>query len=311
MPPYQQPRRWTMTTTFWHRQRVTPGTEPPPSGPAAPEASRAGLDEPTGTGALETGGFGEVVGREPMHRRDRVPALLLEVQERAIAHLEHDRRRTIAIGILLVAIFAATAIASARILLAIAHELDLVAYLGLFLVNWLGNGGGLVPIPGARYIGLLMIFQQAVVLPAVEVWLVGGTAMALGLLSYYVAGARSAAFYARGERARAIEAIADVSPQEPPAGGTRRRVSERFSRSWAQAREHAQPIIERHGLAGMLALCFVPWPLAAGAAFMGGAMGFGFARFLLASFVAKLLLSALVVSAGLLFTLVAKAFVTP
>jgi hypothetical protein len=257
------------------------------------------------------GSFADVVGREPMHRRDRVPALLHELQERAIARLEHDRRRTIAIGILLVAIFGATAIASARILLMIAHQLDLVAYLGLFLVNWLGNGGGLVPIPGARYIGLLMIFQQAVVLPTVEVWLVGGTAMALGLLSYYVAGARSAAFYARGERARAIEAIADVSPRDAPTGGTRRRVSERFSRSWAQARERSQPILERHGLAGMLALCFVPWPLAAGAAFIGGAMGFGFARFLVASFAAKLALSALVVIAGLVVAFVARELVAP
>ena len=188
---------------------------------------------------------------------------------------------------------------------------DLLAYLGLFIVNWLGNGGGLVPIPGARYVGLLMIFQQAVLLPAVEVWIVGGCAMALGLLSYYVAGVRSAAFYARGEHAKAIEAIAEVSPERDPdpAAGTRRRLSSRLSRSWAEARRRAKPIIERHGIAGMLALCFVPWPLAAGAAFIGGAMGFGFARFLVASFAAKLALSGLVAVAGLLFTIVARSLV--
>jgi hypothetical protein len=296
---------------IWHRQRVTPGSESPPRQPGTAEPNGPVAVPAAEPAAIDSGGLAEVVGHEPMHRRDRVPGFLLELQERLIAHLEHDRRRTIAIVILLLAIFVATAVASARILLVIANELDLVAYLGLFLVNWLGNGGGLVPIPGARYIGLLMIFQQAVALPAVEVWLVGGCAMALGLLSYYVAGARSAAFYARGEQARAMAAIRDVSADEPEGGGTRRRMSARFSRSWAQARERAQPIIERHGIVGMFALCFVPWPLAAGGAFIGAAMGFGFARFLVASFAAKLTLSALVVLAGLVVAVVAKALVAP
>jgi hypothetical protein len=246
-----------------------------------------------------------------MHRRDRVPAFLLRLQEWFLAHLEHERRRTTAIVVLLVALFVATAFASARILLTIAGELDLVAYIGLFVVNWLGNGGGLVPIPGARYIGLLMIFQQAVVLPAVEVWLVGGTAMALGLLSYYVAGARSAAIYSSGDHAGAIQAAQDVATPGTSAEEPRRRLTARFTRSWSQARERAKPLIERHGVLGMFALCLVPWPLAAGGAFIGGAMGFGFARFLVASFAAKLALSALIVAAGLLVGDLARAIAVP
>jgi hypothetical protein len=240
-----------------------------------------------------------------------VPAFLLRLQDWFVAHLEHERRRTIAISVVLVALFVATAIASARILLAIAGELDLVAYVGLFVVNWLGNGGGLVPIPGARYVGLLMIFQQAVVLPAVEVWLVGGTAMALGLLSYYVAGARSAAIYSSGDHAGAIEAAQDVATPDTSDKEPRPRLTARFTRSWAQARERSQPLIERHGILGMFALCLVPWPLAAGGAFIGGAMGFGFARFLVASLAAKLALSALVVVAGLLVSYLARAIAAP
>jgi hypothetical protein len=300
------PTPWSSTLAqgIWHRHHVTPetGATHPPERPGS---------VPTGVAAADPGAFAEVVGRAPMHRRDRVPGLLLRLQDQFTAHLEHDRRRTIAIVIILVALFTATAIASARILLAIANELDLVAYLGLFLVNWLGNGGGLVPIPGARYIGLLMIFQQAVLLPAGEVWLVGGSAMALGLLSYYVAGARSAAFYANGEHAKAIEAVQDVSPTTPAPGETKHGMTARLARSWAQARERAQPLIERHGIAGMALLCFVPWPLAAGGAFIGGAMGFGFARFLAVSFAAKLALSAIVVLAGLLFAGIARALVSP
>ena len=96
-----------------------------------------------------------------------------------------------------------------------------------------------------------------------------------------------------------------------PADEPRRRLTARFTRSWAQARERAKPLIERHGVLGMFALCLVPWPLAAGGAFIGGAMGFGFARFLVASFAAKLALSALVVAAGLLVSDLARAIAAP
>ena len=248
-----------------------------------------------------------LVGREPLHRRDRVPAFLLRTQGWLTRRLPNDRRQAPAIVIVLLALLVATTLAGARVLLEVAQELDLVAYLGLFLVNWLGNGGGLVPIPGARAIGLLMIFQQAVLLSPVEVWATGGVAMALGLLSYYVAGARSAAIYARGDREGAMEAAREAVPSA--AVSTRRKIADRFSRSWAEARQHAQPVIERHGLIGMFALCLIPWPLSTAAAFLGGGMGFGFARFLLASFAAKLALSAIVVAAGILFSGLARGLI--
>jgi uncharacterized membrane protein len=102
-----------------------------------------------------------------------------------------------------------------------------------------------------------------------------------------------------------------VTASGPSTDEPRQRITARFTRSWAQARDRAQPLIERHGVLGMFALCLVPWPLAAGGAFIGGAMGFGFGRFLVASFAAKLSLSATVVGAGLLLTGLARAIVVP
>jgi hypothetical protein len=286
-------------------------SDPGPSGTPYPDATEPAAIAlgASGTAPLDASDLGEVVGRAPMHRHDRVPAALLRLQGAFTDLFEADRRRTIAIVVVLIALFTATAIASARILVEIAHELDLIAFAGLFLVNWLGNGGGLVPIPGARYLGLLMIFQQAVVLPAAEVWVIGGTAMALGLVSYYLAGARSAALYNSGEQEKAIESVADLSPTPPASGGRRHQLRERVSHSWAEARRRAQPLIENHGIAGMSLLCFVPWPLATGGAFLGGAMGFGFLRFLAVSFAAKLTLSGVIVLAALVVAGVAKALV--
>jgi len=105
--------------------------------------------------------------------------------------------------VVFLAVFALMVLSSFRFLRIFFDSLDLIAVLGLFLVNWLGNGGALVPIPGARFIGMLMIFQQAVLLPSWEVFGVAGAAMSLGLLSYYIAGVRTAKSYAEGDTAGA------------------------------------------------------------------------------------------------------------
>jgi uncharacterized membrane protein YdjX (TVP38/TMEM64 family) len=69
----------------------------------------------------------------------------------------------------------------------------------------------------------------------------------------------------------------------------------RFAASWHRALERAQPAVEKHGLTGMFWLCFAPTPLGTAGAFLGGAMGFGFSRYLLASFAAKYLLTVFIV----------------
>jgi hypothetical protein len=55
-------------------------------------------------------------------------------------------------------------------------------------------------------------------------------------------------------------------------------------------------------MGGMFVLCFGPTPLGTTAAFLGGLMRFGFARYLATPFAAKYLLAGIVVAAGLFFS---------
>ena len=130
----------------------------------------------------------------------------------AWTHRLFSNESRVLMGVVLVAmaVIGAIAVSSLRAFQAIFDALDIFVVVTLFLVNWLGNGGVLVPIPGARFIGLLLVFQQAVMLPSWEVFLVAGAAMGLGQLSYYVAGARTAQSYAEGDEAGANKIAADT-----------------------------------------------------------------------------------------------------
>lgn len=145
-----------------------------------------------------------------MHARDRVPSVILRAQERLHPWFSNESRVLFGVVIVAVAVVSAITISSLRFVQVAFESLDIFVVVTLFLVNWLGNGGVLVPIPGARFIGLLMVFQQAVVLPAWEVVLVAGAAMGLGQLSYYVAGERTAESYATGDDAGAEKIAADT-----------------------------------------------------------------------------------------------------
>lgn len=257
-----------------------------------------------------------------MQKGDRVPRWIMRAQGWLIGRVSFEDRYRLAVVVIVVAVVVAVALSGSRFFSVLITELDLVAFAGLFVVNWIGNGGVLVPIPGARLLGLIMIFQNATVLPSWEVFAVAGAAMALGLTSYYVAGARSADLYERGDAEGAQDAVQDssiLSPTEPPnvprssdpselvaaavaaSGSTRRqRLTRRFSATWSRAQERAQPSLEKHGLAGMFWLFLVPSPVGTAAAFLGGAMRFGFIRFGVAALSSKFLLAGLIVVAGLL-----------
>lgn len=278
----------------------------------------------------------DVISRAPLDTRDRIPSFLLNAQGLVIGYTSYRNRLVVGLLIIAIAVAVALVLAGARVLELVLGPLDVLALLGLFLVNWIGNGGVLVPIPGARMVGLLMIFQNAVLLPAVEVVGVAGAAMALGLLSYYIAGARAARAYQSGNeddaeqlasdsgmlepgqaeapdiasflgagiegpthvQDAAAQSAAGLEPDgnaEPAAGSRRQRAMRRFVASWERAVERAQPAVQKHGVTGMFWLCFAPTPLGTAAAFLGGAMGFGFSRYLLASFAAKYLLTFLIV----------------
>jgi hypothetical protein len=308
--------------------------DPLPPAPAGPDPEQAAdLDE--------------AGSREPMHERDRAPSFLLRTQDWFQSWLSNESRIVLSLVIVILAVVALIVLSSFRFLRVFIDALDIVAFVGLFLVNWLGNGGVLVPVPGARFVGLLMIFQQAVLLPSWEVFGVAGAAMALGLLSYYIAGARTARSYAEGDtagaeqlaqetgmlddgqdkfapaavlEAEAASAIAGVVPPSseseqaaaPTAPETRSgRLRKRFSTSLKKTQERAQPIIEQRGVSGVFLLCFAPTPMGTAAAYLGGLMRFGFTRYLLASFAAKYLLAGVIVLLGLIFSDAAHAVQIP
>jgi hypothetical protein len=293
----------------------------------------------------------EAASRAPLHARDRVPDFLLRSQGWLHRWLSNESRIVLGVVIVILALVVLGILSSMRFLRVLFDALDVVAFLGLFLVNWLGNGGVLVPIPGARFIGLLMIFQQAVLMPSWEVFAVAGAAMALGLLSYYVAGARTAQSYAEGDTegaqdlaaqtgmlddeavefspgagidAAMVSALSGVEPEAEPdaepapaatgAAGSPGRLSrlrKRFTTSLKKAQERARPVIEQRGATGMFLLCFAPSPMGTAAAYMGGLMRFGFVRYLGASFAAKYLLAGIIVVLALVFNDAARAVEIP
>jgi hypothetical protein len=307
-----------------NRPTAAPQLPDDAAGPAQPEDAQS---------------FEEVVSGAPIHERDRIPGFVLRIQELAFRWLSRDSRLLIGLVILIVALVAALLLSTVRFVSVIFDWLDTFALVGLFLVNWLGNGGALVPIPGARFIGVLMIFQYAVMLPSWEVFAVSGAAMALGLLSYYIVGARAAAAHAAGDTDTAEQLAADTgmlasageatghvtgpagaqdvtaatarATEDPDDASTRRRLTRRFSESWQRAQARAQPVIEKRGISGMFVLCFGPSPLGTAAAFLGGALRFGFARYLAASFAAKYLLAGIIVATGLVFSEAARSVDLP
>lgn len=285
-----------------------------------------------------------------MHAADRVPRFMLRTQAWLQGWFTNESRLLMGVVVVAVAVMSAVTVSSLRFVRVAFESLDLFVVLTLFLVNWLGNGGVLVPIPGARFIGLLMIFQQAVILPSLEVFLVAGAAMGLGQLSYYVAGARTAQSYAEGDDAGAeriasdsgmlehetadfapgaeldadiVSAIADVhatpeaSTESEGSAGTKETSGaaggwrSRFSTSLKHAQERAQPVLEQRGAWGMFLLCFAPTPLGTAAAYVGGLIGFGFKRYLVSSFASKFLLTGVIVALALVFSDAARAVAIP
>ena len=269
------------------------------------------IDAPTPPPA-QSSDLEEVLSRPAIHPHDRVPGWILRAYAWFAEIAPYRRRLALATAIVILAVAGAVLLSSTRFVRNAIEALDILSFVGLFLVNWVGNGGVLVPVPGARFLGLLMIFQQAVVFPSWEVFVISGAAMALGMVSYYIAGARSADAYERGDAKAATNVLADTTSPGDDADlegdrsgavkpSLRARMRSRFAESWSSAQAKARPTIEKRGLTGMFWLCFVPSPAATAAAFLGGAMRFGFSRFLLAAFSSKYLLAGILVVAGLIF----------
>jgi membrane protein DedA with SNARE-associated domain len=255
-------------------QHSPPDADPQQSPPDADPTLELDVDPTT----LELGVDATLVEAAELHPDDRVPGLLRRTQSTWLSALSTTGRNRLALLMALVGVAAATIFLSAQLLRLLLDITDLGSYTGLFIVNWVANGGLLVPIPGLRIVGWVLIISQGSALDPAVAGVVGGIAMALGQTSYYVA--------ADASRHRSTE----HSPRAP--GPPRHPRLARLSSSprMLRARERITHLIGVHGFATIAVLSLIPSPLTAFACGTAGAMGMGFRRFVLASLLGRIAL---------------------
>jgi hypothetical protein len=213
----------------------------------------------------------DVSTRDVEPTRDRVPRWLRDADLRLEAMLPSNGRQRAAVAIGLLAAMVGIVVASLRLLVLVADVFDILAYTGLFVTNWVANGGLLVPVPGLRIVGWLMIIHQGGALDALVAGVVGGIAMALGQTSLYITTAS-----AREGAAR--------HPVRLPS-----RVRSMASGQRAQtARAKLERLLRDHGFVTIVGVSFVPTPVTSVATGMAAAMGFGFRRFVLGALVGRI-----------------------
>ena len=147
-------------------------------------------------------------------------------------------------------------------------DIPWAAWIGLFLANWIGNGGILVPIPGLRFVGWTMVVHQGADGPTIIVGLVAGLAMALGQTSFYLTAA------AGSDR---------VSGQGKDRSG-------RLADALLKTKARTEDFVERHGFPTIFTLSLLPNPLTTFATITAGSMGMGFRTFLVANFAGHVIL---------------------
>jgi membrane protein DedA with SNARE-associated domain len=194
---------------------------------------------------------------------------LRDAQARLLEIWPTSRRRQVGAVMAVGAVFLGTILATSHLLRFVLQAFDVFAYLGLFAINWIGAGGLLVPIPGTRIAGWLMIIQQGGSLEPLFAGVVGGVAMTIGQVSVYVA-ARSGA-----SRATSHGHHESAQPE------SRR----------ARATQRVEELIREHGFATILGLSLIPNPLTTLATVSAGAMGMGFHRFLIGTFAGRMTLA--------------------
>ena len=183
----------------------------------------------------------------------------------------------------LVAIVCATSVASARLLRLIFDDLDLIAYVGLFIACWIGAGGALVPVPGVRPMSWLMIVQQGGTLDLVVVVAVAASAMVIGQSSYFLT-ARTAKRRRDAGGATAGNAAPDSTDAEgeaPADGGTDGEASADAGYR-ARAAARIQRLVREHGVATILLVTALPSPFTTLATTAAAAQEMSYPRFLLA-----------------------------
>ncbi len=148
------------------------------------------------------------------------------------------------------------------------------AWIGLFLANWVGNGGILIPIPGLRFIGWTMAVHQGAQGAPILIGLIAGLAMALGQTSWYLSASAGARHAHR--------------PTGPGTGVPAR--FPRFAHRWCGRREKIESLLRDYGVPTIFSLSALPNPFTTFASISAGSMGMGFKRFLIANFAGHVVL---------------------
>lgn len=199
-------------------------------------------------------------------------------------------RRRVATVFAIAAIFVATLIASSRLLRFVFQDLDIIAYVGLFVACWIGAGGMIVPIPGVRLVSWLMIVQQGAALDPVIVALIAAFAMLLGQTSYYFAS--RAAANRVGKHAEYADANAGAEPGADDEELTRR------ARYIQNAERRVNRQIRQHGILTVFLVCALPTPVTTITTTAAATIGMRYPRFALAALAGFLVLSSLLVMVG-------------
>ncbi|MCH8007869.1 MAG: VTT domain-containing protein [Chloroflexi bacterium] len=138
-------------------------------------------------------------------------------------------------------------------------------YSGVFLANLASTATVFIPVPGLTAIGQALILQQGAILNPVYVGLLGGTGMALGEVTAYVAGSVGSGVVA-DEHIRAPKRV--------------RRLVERVIR-WVDW------LMDHYGFITLLVLSAIPNPTFELAGITAGASRMNFWRFMLAVLIGK------------------------
>jgi membrane protein DedA with SNARE-associated domain len=239
-------------------------------------------DDPT----LGLGLDATLVTAGQLRPHDQVPGIAQHLHNAWLAGLSTSGRDRVALLVAIVGIAAASIFLGARLLRILLGLTDLGAYLGLFIVNWVANGGLLVPIPGLRIVGWLLIISQGAALDPAIAGFVGGIAMALGQTSFYVAG----------DAGRRRSSGHDTAASGPPRHARLARLSS--GPRVVRTKERITQLIRVHGFATISVLSLVPTPLTTFGCATAGAMGMGFRRFVLASLLGRIALGLILAYLG-------------
>lgn len=214
-------------------------------------------------------------------------------------------RRRIAVVAVLVAV-GLVAISTLARVVGFAIDAGVLAYIGVMVVCWVGAGGALVPVPGARPLSWVMIVQQSTILAAPIVALAAAVAMALGQSSYFLAtriGERRRleghGHHRHGGAERSKLDDAGTLPDgATPGAKPPNRIVARSRAMLVRGQAAVTRRMATHPQRIIFALSVVPNPLTTFATVSAATVGLSFVRFLTASLAGFLVLTIALAVAG-------------